>query len=84
MTYTSDKRLHVNSDRTKIVPEDHPDVGYLLVGEGGELSDEEAAKYGLGKTKSDAKAEHAPPENKAEPAPTTKGTGSGLTINKAR
>lgn len=87
MVYTSDKRLHVNADRTKVVPEDSEDAAYILVGEGGELSDEEAAKYGLNKSarKSEDKAVAAPAENKAEPAPENKaaGTGSGLTINKA-
>lgn len=78
MVYVSDKRLHVNSDKSKVVPEDHPDAAYLLVAEGGELSDEEAAKYGLDKGK---KAESKPAENKAEAAPANK-TGSGLTFNK--
>lgn len=80
MVYVSDKRLHVNNDRSKIVPEDHPDVGYLLVAEGGELSDEEAHRYGL--LKSGKKAESAPPENKAEAGPSTRNAqGSGLTFN---
>lgn len=82
MVYTSDKRLHVNSDRSKIVAEDDPDVGYLLVAEGGELSDDEAAKYGLGTSKADTKAERAAPENKAEASPKNP-TGSGLTMNRA-
>lgn len=81
MAYTSDKRLHVNADRSKIVPENSEDAAYLLVAEGGELSDEEAAKYGLGK-KNETKAELAAPENKAESMPTRNEQGSGLTINR--
>ncbi len=80
MVYTSDKRLYVNADRSKIVSEDSPDAAYLLVAEGGELPDDEAAKYKLGQQEKSAKAEHAPAENKAEPAPKS---GSGLTVNRA-
>lgn len=80
MAYISDKRIYVNADKSKVVPEDHPDVGHLLVGEGGEVSDEDVKKYGL--KKSESKAEHAPAEDKAETGPRN-ATGSGLTINRA-
>lgn len=65
MTYISDKRLCVNQDSTKIVDCDSPDAAYLLVGEGGELTDEQAKKYGLGASKAKAKEEEAPAEEKA-------------------
>lgn len=75
MSYTSDKRLYLNEDRTKVV-EEGPEARYLLVNEGGELSDEEAKQYGLtakhAKTEvveaDDAKAKQVatPPENKAQ------------------
>lgn len=86
MVYVSDKRLHVNADKSKIVDENSEDAAYLLVAAGGELSDEEAAKYGLAKSQSKAeqsKAEHAPAEDKADHGPANK-TGSGLTITKAK
>jgi hypothetical protein len=60
MTYTSDKRLYLDQDGN--VSEEPPASGTLLVGEGGELTDEDAAKYGL--TGGGAKAQRAAPENK--------------------
>jgi cell division septation protein DedD len=47
MPYTSDKRLYLNRDQTAIVPEDSAEAASLLVAEGGQISDELAAKYGL-------------------------------------
>lgn len=49
MVYTSDKALYVNADKSRVVPGDSPEAAFLLVGEGGQLSDEDAAKYGLTK-----------------------------------
>lgn len=78
MTYISDKRLCVNADESKVVDCDSPDAAYLLVGEGGELTDEQAKKYGLsdkGKAKAEPEAAPEPkavaatPENKAVAAP---------------
>lgn len=72
MPFKSDKRLYVNADRSKIVEEDSPEAAYLLVGAGGQVSDEDAKKYGLKEPKPAAKAAEAeskqvdaPPENKA-------------------
>jgi hypothetical protein len=45
--FVSDKRLYVNADRSKIVDETDPEATFLLVGEGGTVSDEDAEKYGL-------------------------------------
>lgn len=70
--YTADKRLYVNADGTKVVDEDSPDAASLLIAEGGELSDEDAKKYGL-KNTAESKAEHAPSEDKAERGPQLKG-----------
>lgn len=76
MTYRSDKRLYLNNDRSKVVEEGDADAAFLLVGEGGEISDQEAKQYGLtGKAKADdkdadVKAISAPPENKARKADT--------------
>jgi hypothetical protein len=73
MPFKSDKRLYVNADRSKIVEEDSPEAAYLLVGEGGQVSDEDAKKYGLKAPKAEAKAEEPeskqvaePPQNKAQ------------------
>lgn len=59
-TMISDKRLYLNADKTKVVPEG-PDAAFLLVAEGGELDNETAKKYGLIGTK----AIEAAPENKS-------------------
>lgn len=68
MTYTSDKRLYL--DENGKVVEEIQGSGSLLVGEGGELPDEVAEKYGLTNTKAVAepaenKARQAAPENKS-------------------
>jgi hypothetical protein len=65
MPYTADKRLYLDADGN-VVDEGDPRAATLLVGEGGQLSDEDAKKYGL---TSKAKAE--PVEEKAvnEPRP---------------
>jgi hypothetical protein len=47
MAYTSDKRLYLTSDG-QVVEEGDERAATLLVGEGGQLSDEQAAQYGLG------------------------------------
>jgi hypothetical protein len=49
----------------RVVDEGDPSAVSLLVGEGGQLSDEDAEKYGL-----KAKPQ---PENKSKPAPANKG-----------
>lgn len=77
MTHTAKERIYVDKDGN-VVAADDPNVAMLAVGEGQELSDAEAKKYGL---KSESKAEAAPPENKAEVMPDK--SGSGLTINRA-
>jgi len=69
MSYTSEKQLFVNSDRSQVVPGDSPDAAFLLVGEGGELPDEEAEKYGLAGRKRGARAAD-PEEPTAEDAET--------------
>lgn len=74
MTYTSEKQLWLNAEG-KVVDEP-PDSGSLLVGEGGELSDEDAEKYGLSKQAKPAeeKAHDEPPSTKARSSPpATKG-----------
>jgi hypothetical protein len=81
MPFTSDRRLYLNADRSKVVEEGDPDSAYLLVGEGGEVSDEDAKQYGLkAPRKSEAKADDAeakqvdsPPENKARSMPRAAG-----------
>lgn len=70
MPFKSEKRLYLNSDRSKVVEEDDADAAYLLVNAGGQVSDADAKQYDLKKAdvKADAeeKAEEKPAENKAE------------------
>lgn len=57
MVYVSDKRLYRTQDGD-VVPEGHPDAAFLLVPEGGMLSDEDAERYGLkGGAKPDMKSD---------------------------
>jgi len=43
----ADKTYCLNSDKTRLVPEDSPEAAFLLVREGCELPDSEAVRYGL-------------------------------------
>lgn len=46
----SKERLYVNADKSKVVPEDSPEAAFLLVGQGGELTNEQVKQYGLKKS----------------------------------
>ena len=48
MAFTADKRYYCNRELTELVDEDYPDGAVLLVAEGGMLTDEDAATWGLG------------------------------------
>lgn len=78
MPFISDKRLYLNVDKSKVVAEDSPDAAFLLVGEGGEVSDEDAKTYGLKApqrtevTEVKPEAEAAEAEAKMEPEPENK------------
>lgn len=72
----ADKRYYLNADRSKVVDEHDPDAAYLLAAEGGDISTEDAKKYGIGHyapkaddempaDEPEAKMVPAPPENKA-------------------
>jgi hypothetical protein len=47
MSYRSEKRLYLTADRERVVEEGDENAAYLLVAEGGELSDEEVNRYKL-------------------------------------
>lgn len=53
MTYISDKRLCLDA-AGKVVDCDAIEARELLIGEGGEMTDEQAAKYGLTKARDQA------------------------------
>jgi hypothetical protein len=75
MPYThTGPALWLNADKSKIVEEGSVESAYLLVADGGQLSDEDAAKYKLG-----TKAKKDVADNKAKPAAENK---SGLTIER--
>lgn len=46
-TYTGDKRLFLTEDRSKVVNEGDPSAAFLLVAPGGEISAEDAERYGV-------------------------------------
>ncbi len=62
--YTSEKRLYLTAEG-KVVEEGDPNAATLLVGIGGQLSDEDAERYGLTGKATDEKAKPAP-ANKAK------------------
>jgi hypothetical protein len=47
MAFISDRRLYLNSARSRVVEESDPGAAFLLVGAGGSLDDATARKYGL-------------------------------------
>ena len=70
-TYTADKRLYLNRDKSEIVEEDSPEAAFLLAAEGQEVSQEDVEKYGLlnsGQGTESAEASEAPKESN-EPTP---------------
>lgn len=82
IVYTADRRLYVNQDRSRLVEESDPDAYFLLVAEGGGLSDAVARQYGLiedpkpkekeptaAEDESEAKAVKRPTEDKAVRGP---------------
>lgn len=71
MPFRSDKRLYVNADKSKVVEEDSPEAAFLLVGEGGTVSDEDAKKYGL-KAPQRTEVTEVESESKQEPEPENK------------
>lgn len=78
--FRSDKRLYVNADKSQVVEEDSPEAAYLLVGKGGQVTEEDAKKYNLKAPKRtevtevpvEAEAEAEETEAKQEPAPANK------------
>lgn len=69
--WTADQRYYVNADKTTVVEEDAPDAAFLLVGEGGEIREDEARRLGLIGGK-----QQRSPANKQEPQGTNKGAPS--------
>lgn len=67
MAYTSDRRLFLAADGVTVVEEGDARAATLLVGEGGQLSDADARRYGL--IADEAKAKASPPANKAKAGP---------------
>ena len=47
MVFKADRRLWVDKNRSKVVEEGDPEAAFLLAPVDGELTDEEATKYGL-------------------------------------
>jgi hypothetical protein len=68
MPFQSDKRLYLTAD-DQVVEEGDERAVSLLVGEGGQLSDAQAAKYGLGSAPEatpQAKAMYPPPNPRTD------------------
>jgi hypothetical protein len=61
--YKAKERLHLASDGKTVVKPGDPRSASLLINEGGEMSDEDAKKYGLigGESKTESKSEDALP-----------------------
>jgi hypothetical protein len=64
-TNTTGKMLFLNADKSKVV-EEGPDAAWVLVGPDGEVSDEDAERYGL--TKAAEKAADKAVEKPADKA----------------
>lgn len=46
--WTSTERLYVNRDKSKVVPEGSPEAKFLLCPAGGQVSDVDCQRYGIG------------------------------------
>jgi hypothetical protein len=59
--------INVGAPPARVVLEGDPEARFLLVGKGGTISDDEAARYGIpfGVPEPEVKAVEEPPENKA-------------------
>jgi hypothetical protein len=64
MGHIVDRKLWLTADKERVVEDGDPDAAFLFAGEGDEVSDEDAKRYGL-----KAKAK---PADKAAPAPANK------------
>lgn len=64
--YTSDERLCLDSAKEKIVDCDSAEAAFLLVAEGGQITEDDARKYGLMGKPAQAEAAPAEPESKGE------------------
>lgn len=60
--FTSTKRLYLTADKAKVVEEGDPEAAFLLVGEGGQIPQEEAEKYGLTKAAESAETKAVKPK----------------------
>jgi hypothetical protein len=58
-TNTSGKIIFLNADKSKVV-EEGPDAAWILVGVDGEVSDEDAERYGLTKAQKPVADKAAP------------------------
>ncbi len=47
----ADRRYYVNADRSRVVEEGDPEAALLLAAEGDDITNEDVARYGLGKAK---------------------------------
>jgi hypothetical protein len=69
MPYTAEERLYLDADGN-VVKEGDPKAATLLVGAGGQLSDEDARRYGLVQREKPAEdAEQPATDEKAQTAP---------------
>lgn len=67
MAYTSDRRLYLTAD-DQVVEEGDPAAATLLVGEGCDVDDETAKRYGLKAKAAPEEKAKAPAANKAKTA----------------
>lgn len=84
MPYTSKHRLFLTADRARVVRADDPEAAFLFVGAGGQVSDADAARYGLKDLNDaapayDAKADHAARHGAADAPVVEEAEQGGLT-----
>lgn len=57
----------------RVVAAGHPDAATLLIGTGGQMTDDQARAYGLVRDEQPTEKQAVPPVNKAKVTPTNKG-----------
>jgi hypothetical protein len=73
--------IYINADKSAVVPGDSTEAAYLLVAKGGQISTEEAQKYGLVGSQQPA-PEPPAPEPPAPEQGSAKGERGGLKVKR--
>ena len=83
MPQTTDRRLYLTTDKSRVVEDGDAEATFLFAAEGDEISDDDVKKYGIkfAKSKAESEATESDGAEKSEAASATKAQRAGA--NKA-